>query len=217
MVAGRSGRVYKLAMDMPDAESARSKSLNPYSDETDATIRIEDSTYDVDRIMANLRKRLVDGSAQRVTGVDRNDVVMSNHSAAVGPISKELGLVPGADDLTWQLFQAEAESRQNQVADQVRVANGLIGVAVTLIRRPLHQLARFYANQMGRKQQRVNDRLIHVAHMLIQRSDEDRGTIAALRVEIVKMEARLEELAGREHATDAELQKVNTSITSSQN
>ena len=188
-VAARAFRVYKSIMESIPARSNRIAGHRVVVDEPDAIITIADTAYDVDTIMSDLRIRLTgDASGDISTGTSEN--AAGNEGSHTPPdCSLKSGVVPGADDLVWQLFQAEAESGENHVADHMRSSVGIVGGLVTRLRRPLHQLARFYANLIARKQRRVNDRLIHVVRMLATQSELDRSTIVLLREEVADLRA----------------------------
>ncbi len=193
LVAGPSTAVYKSAVE---SESAQ---LDPGSerdlvaaDDSDGILAITESTYDVDLIMSNLRRRLMRDSLTGNLDLTNQGSSESDELPASLESSTKYGVIPGADDLAWQLFQARAESNENHVADHMRGASGMVGGIVTRVRRPLHQLARFYANLVARKQRRVNDRLIQVVRVLATRSEEDRTTISRLREEVAELRSRID-------------------------
>jgi len=64
------------------------------------------------------------------------------------------------------------------------------------VKRPLHQLARFYVELLAQKVARLDDAVIRALSIIATRSNRVDDELAALRQEVRQLEAQLAELRG---------------------
>jgi hypothetical protein len=123
-------------------------------------IRIVDDQIDVDAIMAEIRTNL----ANR-TKLDPDPSGLT-YTPAEGAQS----------ELEWAVDEARAAAGDMAVGDQLPP-----GGLVNRLKRPLHQLARYYVELLGARQAGVNRPLIRAVELLAAENARLRAEIAELR------------------------------------
>jgi hypothetical protein len=134
-------------------------------------IRIVDDQIDVDAIMDEIRANL-----------DRRPRLEPDPSA--------LSYTPAAgaeSELEWAIEEAGEGARDLQIGDQLRPGVGLAGRLVARVKRPLHQLTRFYVDLLATRQSAVNRPLVRAVELLAKRVAEQEREIAELRREVARL------------------------------
>jgi hypothetical protein len=143
-------------------------------------IRIVDPELDVDAIMAEIRANLAKRPA---LDPDPSGLVYRAGDAA---------LLSAQSELEWEVEQAIECQRDVSIADQLRPGAGFVGELATRVKRPLHQLVRFYVDLLIRKQSALDGHVVRSLQLLTQRVAATQEENAKLRAEVADLRAKLE-------------------------
>ena len=138
-------------------------------------IRIVDPELDVDAIMAEIRANL---AKRPPLDPDPSGLVYRAGDAA---------LLSAQSELEWEVEQAVECQRDVSIADQLRPGAGFVGELATRVKRPLHQLVRFYVDLLIRKQSALDGHVVRSLQLLTQRVAAAQEENAKLRAEIAEL------------------------------
>lgn len=145
-------------------------------------VRIVDPELDVDAILAEIRANLA-----------KRPKLDPDPSSFVYRPADALAL-SAQSELEWTIEQAGECQRDMTIPEQLHTAPGVAGTLATRLKRPLHQLARFYVELYGRKQAALDSHVVRALGLLAQRSATTQDELAALRQQVAELRGELEAL-----------------------
>lgn len=128
-------------------------------------IRIVDPELDVDAIMAEIKARL---ASRAPLDPDPPGLVYRATDAA-------------QSELEWELEQAAEAARDLGIGDQLRPGAGLVAGLATRLKRPLHQLVRFYVDLSVQRQASVQGHVVRALQLLAAENGRLRAEVAELK------------------------------------
>lgn len=169
---------------MSEAVSAGTERRELTTEELGEIVRIVDPELDVQAILAEIRENI---ARRPPLDPDPRDLVYRPQEAAV---------LTAQTELEWLIDQASAAQRDLVIGERLAVPPGLVGALAARVKRPLHQLARFYVELLAQKVARLDDAVIRALSIIATRSNRVDDELAALRQEVRQLKAQLAELRG---------------------
>jgi hypothetical protein len=160
------------------------------SEQMGEIVRIVDSELDVDAILEEIRANL----AKRPP-LDPDPASFVYRPGDVTSISGQM-------EIDWQIEQAAEYARTLTVGDQLRPGLGAVSRITTRLKRPLHQLVRYYVDLLAQRQSALEGHVVGALRGLAARSSANEEELKKLRAEIERLRAKLAELEPKEAAAD---------------
>ena len=153
-------------------------------------VRIVDPELNVEAILEEIRANL----AKRPP-LDPDPASLVYRPGDVASISGQM-------EIDWQIDQAAEYARSLPVGDQLRHGLGTVSQITTRLKRPLHQLVRYYVDLLAQRQSALEGHVVGALRGLAARSSANEEELKKLRADVEQLRARLAELEPNEAASD---------------
>jgi transposase len=97
-------------------------------------------------------------------------------------------------EIDWQIDQAAEYVRTLTIGDQLRPGLGAVSQITTRLKRPLHQLVRYYVDLLAQRQSTLEGHVVGALRGLAARSSANEDELKKLRAEVEQLRARVAEL-----------------------